>query len=368
MVIINYILNNYVMIFELIGLLIMLRISAHISERMKRLTIAVIVLLLAEALLTKIGEYAGKSDALSLFSAILIALIYSIYPIILILVMRITSNREFSKKKLLILFIPEILSMPIYFSSQWTRIVFFYDETNTYVAGPLNRLPYFIFGLYTVIFLVHNLFYFKRYSRNNRFVTYFIIFGAIFGVGFYMALDFTSDYSALFAAAIVLYYLCIYIHMSKIDPLTSLPNRQSYYNDIKTYGDKITGVVSVDMNELKYINDHHGHEAGDEALKAVSHALWENCGKGGAVYRVGGDEFVIFYINTSEGDIKANIDVMKIKVEKKGYVCAFGYSMKGKQESVDAVLSKADAKMYIDKEETKKKMLEKGITVHYRED
>lgn len=102
--------------------------------------------------------------------------------------------------------------------------------------------------------------------------------------------------------------------------------------------------------------------------EALLTKIGEYAGKGGAVYRVGGDEFVIFYINTSEDDIKANIDVMKINVEKKGYVCAFGYSMKDKQESVDAVLSKADAKMYIDKEETKKKMLEKGITVHYRED
>ena len=124
----------------------------------------------------------------------------------------------------------------------------------------------------------------------------------------------------------------------------------------------------MDMNELKYYNDTFGHEAGDAALKAVSNVLWENCGRNGTVYRIGGDEFVIFYENSSEDDVKKNIDVMRANMAKTGYFCAYGYSMKDKQENIDAVLSEADAEMYADKAKTKQEMLEKGVIIHNRED
>jgi len=365
---VNYILSNYVMVFELIGLLLMLRISAHISARMKRLTVAVVALLVVESVLFRVEKWTQTFEKLSVARPMLTATIYTLYPIILVLVMRITSNKEFSKKKLIIMLIPVLAGIPLYYSSQWTKIIFWYTEENDYVGGPLSRWPYVIFGMYTILFLVHNFVYFKKYSRLNRLVATFIISGSMVGVLLYLGLSFSSDYTALFTSALVLYYLCIYIHMSRIDPLTSLLNRQSYYQDMKSFDDRITCVVSVDMNELKYYNDTFGHEAGDKALKVVSKVLWENCGKGGTVYRVGGDEFVIFYENTSEYDVKANIDVMRSRMAKTGYICAYGYSMKDKQESIDAVLSEADAKMYADKAETKKIMLEKGVNIHYRED
>ena len=251
MVFLEYFLNNYVMIFELIGLLIMLRISAHVSARMKRLTIAVIILLLIESALFRIEAWAGNLDALTVARPILTSFIYSIYPVILVLAMRITSSKELSRKNLFFVLIPQIVCIPIYFSSQWTKIVFWYTETNDYQTGPLYRLPYVIFGLYILIFLIHNITFFKKYSRFNRLVAIYIVSGSILGVIVYLAFDFSNEYNALFSSALVLYYLCIYIHMAKIDPLTQLLNRQSYYQDMKAFGDRITGIVSVDMNELK---------------------------------------------------------------------------------------------------------------------
>ena len=362
MVFLEYFLNNYVMIFELIGLLIMLRISAHVSARMKRLTIAVIILLLIESALFRIEAWAGNLDALTVARPILTSFIYSIYPVILVLAMRITSSKELSRKNLFFVLIPQIVCIPIYFSSQWTKIVFWYTETNDYQTGPLYRLPYVIFGLYILIFLIHNITFFKKYSRFNRLVAIYIVSGSILGVIVYLAFDFSNEYNALFSSALVLYYLCIYIHMAKIDPLTQLLNRQSYYQDMKAFDDRITGVVSVDMNELKYINDNMGHEAGDTALKTVSHVLWENCGKNGTVYRVGGDEFMIFYLSSSEDDVKAAVDVMKSRMAKTDYVCAFGYAMKARGDDIEAVIRESDEKMYADKAKTKRERAEKAAT------
>ena len=368
MVFLNFFLNNYVMIFELIGLLIMLRISAHISARMKRLTIAVVVLLLVESALFRIEEWVGTFDTYTAARPILTSLIYSIYPVILVLVMRITTNKDLSRKSLFFVLIPHMIGMVLYFTSQWTKIIFWYAENNGYRTGPLYRLPYIIFGLYILIFLIHNITFFKKYSRFNRLVAIYIIAGSILGVIVYLIFDYSNEYNALFSSALVLYYLCIYIHMAKIDPLTQLLNRQSYYQDIDTLGDRITGVVSADMNELKYINDNLGHEAGDNALKTVSGVLWENCGKNGTVYRVGGDEFMILYTSASEDEIKAAVDVMKSRMAKTDFVCAFGYAMKARGEKIDDAIRESDARMYEDKAATKKARLEAGRQIHDRED
>lgn len=80
------------------------------------------------------------------------------------------------------------------------------------------------------------------------------------------------------------------------DPLTSLPNR-AHFNDIldamlkKTDG-AMHAVLFIDLDGFKPINDTLGHEAGDEALKAVASRLRHNTASGDFVARLGGDEFV----------------------------------------------------------------------------
>ena len=52
-----------------------------------------------------------------------------------------------------------------------------------------------------------------------------------------------------------------------------------------------TGVIIVDMNRLKLINDMHGHRVGDEALMALAAELKKMAGADCMVARIGGDEF-----------------------------------------------------------------------------
>ncbi len=60
------------------------------------------------------------------------------------------------------------------------------------------------------------------------------------------------------------------MHMSKIDSMTGMMNRQTFYHDTAEIPKKLTGICSADMNELKWINDTQGHEAGDKAIKTVA--------------------------------------------------------------------------------------------------
>ena len=91
----------------------------------------------------------------------------------------------------------------------------------------------------------------------------------------------------------MLYYLYTYSQYTKRDALTGLLNRQSYYSHIEKNGETIGAVISIDMNELKWLNDNYGHEAGDKGLATVSKCFKTNVSRRDKVYRIGGDEFMV---------------------------------------------------------------------------
>ncbi len=87
-------------------------------------------------------------------------------------------------------------------------------------------------------------------------------------------------------------------HLSSHDQLTRLPNRRFYDERISlalrraTENHGITGLLFIDLNEFKKINDTHGHGAGDKLLIAVAQRIKNTLRETDLVARLGGDEFV----------------------------------------------------------------------------
>lgn len=87
-------------------------------------------------------------------------------------------------------------------------------------------------------------------------------------------------------------------HLSSHDQLTRLPNRRFYDERItlalrraaENHG--MTGLLFIDLNEFKKINDTHGHGAGDKLLIAVAQRIQNSLRETDLVARLGGDEFV----------------------------------------------------------------------------
>ena len=364
--IVEFFLENYSMIYELIGLVVILGVSAHLSERMKKLTITVVVLLLIESAVFSLERWTQTFEKLSLLRPILTACLYSLYPLILMVLTLLTETSGFSRRSLL-LTIPWLVSLPLFFFSQWTHIVVWYHENNHFAPGPLRYLPYALFGFYIVVFFVQNVRYFRSSAKMNRAAARYIVVGAVAGVILYFYFDGYKDYSSIFTSSILLYYVLVYIHMAKMDPLTDLPNRQSFYQDLAMESQTITGVISIDMNELKYLNDTLGHEAGDMALEVVAGVLRKNCPKNCTVYRVGGDEFMAICRDINEFDIRETVFHMKENLKQTSYVCSFGYAMVSEEVSVEEAMRIADDRMYDDKKTTKKELAKQGITVHSRD-
>ena len=86
---------------------------------------------------------------------------------------------------------------------------------------------------------------------------------------------------------------------SLVDPLTRLWNRQGIYNILKYQmeetrkADATFALAMLDIDHFKKINDNFGHEAGDQALKAIAKCLLNGCRDKDAIGRWGGEEFLL---------------------------------------------------------------------------
>jgi diguanylate cyclase (GGDEF)-like protein len=80
-----------------------------------------------------------------------------------------------------------------------------------------------------------------------------------------------------------------------LDPLTGLANRRALETDLRERrrGGHEVLVAYIDLDGFKAVNDHIGHDAGDEVLVIVADRLRRSLRKGDVVARMGGDEFVL---------------------------------------------------------------------------
>ncbi|MBL7500054.1 diguanylate cyclase [Frankia sp. CNm7] len=88
------------------------------------------------------------------------------------------------------------------------------------------------------------------------------------------------------------------------DPLTGLPNRAHFTRELERAiadhqsGGQAVGVLFVDLDGFKSVNDTLGHGAGDDLLRAVAERLREAVRRDDLVARLGGDEFAVLITET----------------------------------------------------------------------
>ncbi len=83
--------------------------------------------------------------------------------------------------------------------------------------------------------------------------------------------------------------------LSYRDNLTSLENPRSYHDHLAEVERKKQpyGLIYMDLNDFKHVNDTYGHDAGDELLTIVSKRLRNSIREKDRVFRIGGDEFCV---------------------------------------------------------------------------
>lgn len=94
---------------------------------------------------------------------------------------------------------------------------------------------------------------------------------------------------------------------ARTDPLTRLANRNGLAHTFAALrataapGDH-TALILLDLDQLKPINDTHGHDAGDHVLREIAHRIALPAPRVACAARLGGDEFVVLFTPSRPGD------------------------------------------------------------------
>lgn len=116
------------------------------------------------------------------------------------------------------------------------------------------------------------------------------------------------------------------------DKLTNLKNRNFLNDNIDIWDqNKIfpQAVITVDLNQVKYINDTAGHEEGDRQIQAAANILIKNQRENSEIIRTDGNEFLIYLVGYEEKIITAYINRLSKEFKKLpyNYGASLGYSM-----------------------------------------
>ncbi|WP_444318982.1 diguanylate cyclase domain-containing protein [Megasphaera sp.] len=139
--------------------------------------------------------------------------------------------------------------------------------------------------------------------------------------------------------------------LSTTDQLTGAGNRRGFTEYIRAVPDGIfLAFIFGDLNGLKRINDTQGHEAGDHLLQQAVRHMKALSGDN-AVFRMGGDEFMVIARNASEQQAQQLVRELLARYRSSGISMALGVVVcQTPIANIDEALSQADREMYTDKE------------------
>jgi len=163
-------------------------------------------------------------------------------------------------------------------------------------------------------------------------------------------------------------------YMAFHDSLTSLPNRRSFYEDLPVSISSVNtmfpnvGLIYIDGDNFKEINDQYGHDVGDQFLSCFAENLQTSLHYKYNVYRIGGDEFVIIidkiadYVNGRSNMIEEIVQSIQQNLRKGWTIDDFYFSPTSSigiamfpddGSTIDELLDNADQALYMAKKNGK---------------
>ncbi len=114
--------------------------------------------------------------------------------------------------------------------------------------------------------------------------------------------------------------------LSNTDELTGVLNRRGLFNAMRHLGhlaqrnDNIAGVLMIDIDHFKQINDTYGHQCGDRVLKYVAATIRANIRASDVVGRYGGEEFLVFLSMVAPDALRDVAEKIRLSVASGGVV------------------------------------------------
>jgi diguanylate cyclase (GGDEF)-like protein/PAS domain S-box-containing protein len=150
-----------------------------------------------------------------------------------------------------------------------------------------------------------------------------------------------------------------------LDPLTGIGNRVHCETKLKSammefhqHGYPF-GLLFLDIDRFKSINDTHGHNSGDQALKNVAATLSNNLRNTDTCGRWGGEEFIVILIDTDATTLVRVAEKLRTMIEHSTFVvqdrelmitASIGATLVKKDDTVKVLVNRADSLMYQSKQ------------------
>lgn len=151
--------------------------------------------------------------------------------------------------------------------------------------------------------------------------------------------------------------------LANTDTITGLPNRNAIHelisDAITARGDTQVGVVYLDLDNFKKVNDAYGHMFGDQLLQAVALAILSCLDEGQTLARLGGDEYIVLATDTSQGALEAMASRILTRLRQPFRIglievytgCSLGIALAPQHgNDRESVIRNADTAMYTAKE------------------
>jgi diguanylate cyclase (GGDEF)-like protein len=138
------------------------------------------------------------------------------------------------------------------------------------------------------------------------------------------------------------------------DPLTGVANRRGFESQVELIAGRSSlprvGVLLVDVDKFKLVNDTLGHGAGDEVLVAISATMQRSARDGDLVARLGGDEFALLLPGADRTASARVAERIRAAVAASENVCTVSIGVaSGPPAELTALLEAADQAMYVAK-------------------
>lgn len=249
-------------------------------------------------------------------------------------------------------------------ATPWTHFIFYYTDDRQFVQGKGYHLQYLLgtLMLFGSIAASGHACFHENSRERRRECLYLMCFGIVPFIG--MELQHCMEKWWIAAPCVALSIQVVYMSTQNrqitTDGLTGLNNRMDFDLHLKKREEQYSrgewGMLMMDVDDFKSINDNFGHTTGDEALWETADLLRRTFGRNGVfLARYGGDEFVVIANWNDADEVRADIARVEAEVAafnqkgEKPYRLSFsiGYALWSETEqNVDALVKKADERMY----------------------
>ena len=258
--------------------------------------------------------------------------------------------------------------------TDWMIII---DDQNHYTHGTLFPVYLCVCLAIYLLIILQFVIYGQSFKRQNRISLFAVMLLVIVGIGMQELLDIRTAYLGMtIGAALMFIHYTEFAQQSadshiarqqlelKTDALTGLFNRYAYSQALNDHAasDRLPdgfAAYSVDINDLKQVNDTRGHEAGDELIRGAAECISQVFADGSRCYRTGGDEFIVLAGETDAVRARENLDLLKQKAEAwtgsagQRLSLAAGYALAKDNPDLNAeeLVRQSDLAMYASKAE-----------------